>query len=116
MHSIRRRRCGFEAERASPEAAAAVAFPWARKLFKSAMRQPGGAALLCKRPACTFARGMRFVLALLVLVACMPVGAASAATVGGKTIEDEDGNVSGTMRYRAGHAIANRLTITDVSG
>ena len=53
-------------------------------------------------------------LALLVLVACLPPGMASAATVGGTTYVGEDGIYLGTMHYRAGHGVANRITIVPV--
>lgn len=53
---------------------------------------------------------MRLALGLLVLVLAPSPGVTWAATVGGTTRHDEE--TYGTMRYRAGAGVANRLTIT----
>jgi hypothetical protein len=52
---------------------------------------------------------------LIALVLCSLVvpGAASAATVGGKT-RIREGTHFGTMQYRAGHGVANRVTVKPV--
>jgi hypothetical protein len=56
---------------------------------------------------------MRLALAFLVGCALLP-GVASAATVGGRT-NSNSGATFGTMHYRAGHGVANRVTVESIT-
>jgi hypothetical protein len=53
-------------------------------------------------------------LAFLVALSVWLPAAASAATVGGTTTRGDDGETYGTMHYRSGHGIANRVTVQSV--
>ena len=63
---------------------------------------------------CGFVTAMRLALALAVLVLCAVPAVAPAATVGGKVRYDEDSVREGTMHFKAGPGVANRIVVREV--